>query len=119
MSRLKQLTRRRELLLEQCEAQRLDLAARLARLHAPREGRPLGLERLRGAAPARHPLAWVAALAGLTLLGRSRDVITVLVWLRTALAVMTRAAHVLRVITQMRAQGRGGEGAPHKGATTN
>ncbi|MGH8131872.1 MAG: hypothetical protein ACRETP_01355, partial [Steroidobacteraceae bacterium] len=61
-------------------------------------------------APARHPLAWMAALAGLMLLGRTRDVLTLLAWLRTVLSVAAGAARVVRLITRGRAPRAGGTG---------
>jgi hypothetical protein len=101
MSRLKQLEARRRVLLRRSEEEREELAARLAALnpltvlHDPAQGAAAG--RLR------HPLAWAAALAGLLLLGRTREVLTFVLWARSALALAGRAAHVVRLLTQLRA----------------
>jgi hypothetical protein len=101
MRRLKQLEARRHALLKRSDEQRDDLAARLAQLN------PVSV--LRGSAGGpdgqrlRHPLAWAAALAGMLLLGRTREVLTFILWIRSALALAGRAAHLLRLLTQLRA----------------
>ena len=100
MSRLKQLEARRHALIKRTAEQRDDLAARLTQLS------PAGL--LRGNADGsairglRHPLAWAAALAGLLFLGRTREVLTFVLWIRSALALAGRAAHLVRLLTQLR-----------------
>lgn len=100
MSRLKQLEARRRLLIARCAAQRVELAERLAELD------PLTL--LRGSGPAggasalRHPLAWAAALAGLLFLGRTREVLTFVLWVRSALSLAGRIAQLLRLAAQLR-----------------
>ena len=107
MNRMAELEARRRALLARCEAQRIDLAQRLAALRGePQHGAAgPGAYTLGDAARrARHPLAWVAALAGLTALGRTRDVLTLLVWMRRALSIAARAAQVLGVISQLRAR---------------
>ena len=101
MSRLKQLETRRRVLVRRSEEQREELAARLAALN------PLSV--LRGSAQGavsgrlRHPLAWAAALAGMLFLGRTREILTFVLWIRSALALAGRAAHVARLLTQLRA----------------
>ena len=102
MSRLKELEARRRMLIERCEQQRVDLAVRLGRLDAfallGGGARPPGAARVR-----HHPLAWAAALAGLLLLGRTRELITFVLWVRSALSLAARAAHIVRLIGQRRA----------------
>jgi hypothetical protein len=100
VNRMAELVARRRALLARCEAQRIELAQSLAALR----GEPHGAGAFAGDAArrARHPLAWVAALAGLTALGRTRDVLTLLVWIRSALSVAARAAQVLGIISQLR-----------------
>jgi hypothetical protein len=101
VSRLKQLEARRRTLLRRCEAQREELAARLAQLN------PLSALRLSADGSAlgklRHPLAWAAGVAGLLFLGRTREVLTFVLWIRSALALAGRAAHLVRLVTQRRA----------------
>lgn len=98
---MKQLEARRRVLLRRCEQQREELTARLAQLspaavlRASAEGSAAG--------KLRHPLAWAAALAGLLFLGRTREVLTFVLWIRSALALAGRAAHLVRLLTQLRA----------------
>ena len=99
MSRIKQLEARRRTLVRRCEAQREELAARLARLN-PLPGRRLADGSAGGL---RHPLAWAAALAGLLFLGRTREVLTFVLWVRSALTLAGRAARLVRLLTQLRA----------------
>ena len=103
MSRLAELEMRRSALLARCEVQRLELAQRVAALHAA-GGAGLGAAVAGGgsARAARHPLAWIGALAGLALMGRTRDVLTVLAWVRTALTVGARVAQLLGLISTVR-----------------
>jgi hypothetical protein len=101
MSRMKQLQARRRTLLRRCEAQREDFAARLAQLS------PLSVLRATADGSAarklRHPLAWVAALGGMLLLGSAREVLTFVLWTRSALALAGRAARLVRLLTELRA----------------
>ena len=100
MSRLKQLEARRRVLVRRCDEQRDELAARLAQLS------PASMLRASvggsDAGKLRHPLAWAAALAGLLFLGRTREVLTFVLWIRSALALAGRAAHLVRLLTQLR-----------------
>jgi hypothetical protein len=43
------------------------------------------------------------ALAGMLLLGRTREVLTFVLWVRSALALAARAAHLVRLLMQLRA----------------
>jgi hypothetical protein len=100
VTRLAELEARRRMLLARCEAQRAELAQRMAQLH---QSRPATLAAGGGAAlPARHPLAWIAALGALMLLGRTRDVLKLLVWTSTALSLAARVAQLLRLIRDLR-----------------
>jgi hypothetical protein len=101
VSRVKQLEARRRVLIARCAAQRVELAERLAELD------PLTLLRGVGAGhgrPAlRHPLAWAAVLAGLLFLGRTREVLTFVLWVRSALSLAGRVAQIVRGVTELRA----------------
>jgi hypothetical protein len=88
---LKELEARRRALLERCDAQRAELGARLAQLA------PSGV---RGVL--RNPLTWIAAVAGMLLLGRTREVLTFTLWLRSALSIAGRAATLVRLVSQRR-----------------
>lgn len=104
MSRRAELEARRRVLLERCTAQRSDLAQRFANLRGVGRGLAgLGAAG-EGERPARHPLAWIATLAALSFFGRTRDVLTVLAWVRTALSIASRAAQVLGMVGEVRAR---------------
>jgi hypothetical protein len=107
VSRIRELEERRRMLIERSEQQRVDLAARLGQLDA--------LSLLRGAPAGHHggprlrrPFAWAAAVAGLLLLGRTRELVTFVLWIRSALSLAARAAHILRLIGQLRSPRAGG-----------
>ncbi|HYM27873.1 MAG TPA: hypothetical protein VET66_06970 [Steroidobacteraceae bacterium] len=102
MSRLAELEMRRAALLARCEVQRVELAQRVGALRTA-GGAGLGAV-AGGARAAHHPLAWIAALAGMALMGRTRDVLTVLAWVRTALTVGARIAQLLGLINTVRAR---------------
>jgi len=101
MSRLKQLEARRRALLRRCDEQREELAARLGQLSPAAMLQDAGVTRLG------HPLAWAAALAAMLLFGRTRKVLTAVLWMRSVLAFARRAAQLVRLLAQARtAQGR-------------
>lgn len=97
MSRLKQLEARRRVLLGRCDEQREELAARLGQLGPAAVLQGLDLTRLG------HPLAWGAALAAMLLFGRTRKVLTAVLWMRSVLAFARRATQLVRLLTQARA----------------
>jgi hypothetical protein len=118
VSRLKQLEARRRVLLARCAAQRVELAERLGELD------PLTV--LRGAggggsgiSALRHPLAWAAALAGLLFLGRTREVLTFVLWVRSALSLAGRVAQIVRLATQLRSPRAERESAAPRDAATD
>jgi hypothetical protein len=98
MSRLKQLEARRRVLLGRCEEQREELAARLAQLSPAAVLHDSGLTRLG------HPLAWAAALGAMLFFGRTRKVVTAVLWVREVLAFARRATQLVRLLTQARAR---------------
>ena len=97
MSRLTDLRARRANLLARCAAQRADLARRIAELRPAAAGG--GPEGAQGAARggARHPLGWIAVLAGLMLVTRAREVLSLLVFIRSGAELAVRAVQVLRL----------------------
>jgi len=101
MTRLRQLEKRRRELLRQCEAQREELAGRLAQLNPGTVLQGSALSHLR------HPLAWAAALVGVLLLRRTREVLTFITWARLAVTLAGRVASILRLLTQPRADSPG------------
>ncbi len=99
-----ELQARRRALLARCEAQRLDFSWRLAQLNqGPLRFLSSGAAAL-AARSGRHPLAWVAALAGVLLLGRVRRARSLLAWTRSALTVLARVTEVLGVLRLLRSR---------------
>lgn len=105
MSRITDLEARRRRLLARCELQRVELAQRLEEFtdnplaRVAREVFGAGSGR---GLPLARPLTWAAALAGLLLLRRPRQVLTLLMWARSAATLGSRAAFVLRLLGQLR-----------------
>lgn len=106
MSRITALEARRRELLARCDQQRVDLAQRLEEFKdnplARVAGEIFGAGSGKGL-PLARPLTWAAALAGLLLLRRPRQVLTLLMWARSAATLGSRAAFVLRLLGQLRA----------------
>jgi len=108
MTRMADLQARRRALLARSAQQRVELAQRLAVLR-PHQTRAAGAA---GQYASRHPLAWIAVLAGLMLTRRTREVLSLLVFIRSAVALVTRAAQLLRLIGHARAPRSGGTQNP-------
>ena len=96
MSRLQQLEARRRVLLERCDAQREELADRLGRLSPAAMLQDTGLTGLG------HPLVWTVAFAAMLYFGRTRKVLTAVLWMRSVLAFARRATQLVRLLTQAR-----------------
>ena len=101
MSRMADLEARRRALLARCEEQRLEVAYRLAQI------RPMtqlgGWRHLGGVRPGGRSFAWIAALAALLMLFRTRRLLTGVTWITALLALASRASAVLKVLAQVRA----------------
>ena len=108
MTRMTDLQARRRALLARSAQQRVELAQRLAVLR-PHQMRAAGAA---AQYAARHPLAWIAVLAGLMLTRRTRQVLSLLMFARSAVTLATRAAQLLRLIGQARAPRSGGRQDP-------
>jgi hypothetical protein len=110
VTRTADLEARRRALLARCEAQRAELSHRIARLRLQSPRGAAG-EALPGVGDraylSRHPLAWVVAVGAVLLLGSTREVLSVLGWARTALALASRAAQLMRLVRHARATGGG------------
>lgn len=107
MSRTADLEARRRALLMRCEAQRAELSQRMAQLRAsPRSwfasAGPGDSKNTSSLLRTRHPIAWLAALAGLVLFGRTREVLTGIVWARSALSLVGRVTEVVTLATALR-----------------
>jgi hypothetical protein len=117
MSRLSDLQARRRRLLLRCEVQRADLSRRLGEFKDSPLTRVAG--EMFGAGdgkglPLARPLTWAAALAGVLLLRRPRQVLTLLMWARSAASLGARAGLILRMLGQLRSAR--GEGAHSRAA---
>jgi hypothetical protein len=112
-----ELQARRELLLERCAAQRLELSRRLNELRGslPLAGLARGGAGV-AAQGARHPLAWLAVLGALLAFARTRRVLSLFMVLRSALTFTTRAATLMKILSEWRAAGRARSGAAERGA---
>lgn len=105
MRRLEELEVRRRALLARCEAQRAELSWRMAQLSPRRWAQATGGSGASagdGRAGARHPLAWVVAVAALLLLKRPRDALALLVRARGALTLISRTAQVVSLVRGLR-----------------
>jgi hypothetical protein len=104
MTRIAELRARRRMLLARCEAQRAELGQRMQQLYEQSRPGTLAAASGRGPQPGSHPFAWIAALAGLMLFGRTREVLKLLVWVRAGLSIASRVAQLLRMIAYLRAR---------------
>jgi hypothetical protein len=100
---MQELEARRVALLQRCAEQRVELGTRISFL------REAPWRWLRGSGggdaaftATRHPLAWIAALGGLMLFGRTRQVLTGLVWARSALGLISKVAQVATLVSALR-----------------
>jgi hypothetical protein len=107
VSRVRDLEARRLALLARCEAQRAELSQRLTQLRDS-PGNWLGIGRAGTGGPismlkrTRHPLAWLAAVAGLVAFGRTREVLTAIVWARSAISLVARVTQVVSLASSLR-----------------
>lgn len=102
MNRLQALEARRQDLLLRCEAQRLEIAYRLAQAGPTARLNALK-QRIGPQGAASHPLALIAGLAGLLLIVRTRKLLTGVTWIGGLIALASRATTLLRVFAQLRA----------------
>jgi hypothetical protein len=109
VSRMRELRARRAVLLARCAEQRADLARRIAELRRGAVGGGDGAEAAaRGGA--RHPLSWIVVLGGLMLVTRAREVLSLLLFMRSAVALAARGLQLLRLVG-LRTAGRSAGGA--------
>ncbi len=95
-----ELEARRQILLNRCEEQRLELAYRFEQLR-PRE-QLAAWTRHSAARSSRSPLAWIAGAVGLLLMLRRRRALANVGWITGLFALATRATSILRVLAQLR-----------------
>lgn len=108
MRRADELAARRRVLLARCEAQRAELEYRFAQLRPRRWASAAARAAAAGLASGgaqrvgRHPLAWLALLGSFVALGRTREMLTFLVWARSALTLASRATQILTLVGSLR-----------------
>jgi hypothetical protein len=104
MRRADELAARRRVLLARTETQRAELEYRFAQLSPRRWARAAAAGIASGGVRrvGRHPLAWLAVVAGFLVLGRTREMLTALVWARSALSLLSRATQVLSLFGSLR-----------------
>lgn len=105
MSRTSELEARRRALLARCDEQRAELAYRLEQIRPAAQ-----VADWTSRAPqfaANHPLAWVAAVAGIVALFRPRKLVSWLTFATGALSILSRATTLLKLFATLRSLRRG------------
>lgn len=100
MSRTAELEARRKMLLARCEEQRAELAYRIEQIR-PSAQVASWTERAPHMA-ANHPLAWIAALAGIVTLFRPKRVLSWLTFASGAMSILSRATALLKLFSTLR-----------------
>jgi hypothetical protein len=100
MSRTAELEARRRVLLARCGEQRAELAYRLEQLR-PSAQVANWSHRAPGLA-ANHPLAWIAALAGIVSLFRPKKLLSWMTFATGALSILSRATSLLKLFATLR-----------------
>ena len=104
MSRTAELEARRKVLLARCEEQRAELAYRIEQIRPAAQvmnwtqrapGLGLGLA-------ANHPLAWIAALAGIVTLFRPKRLLSWITFASGAVSILSRATALLKLFATLR-----------------
>lgn len=105
MSRIQELEEKRRALLAKCEEQRAELTYRLEQLRPAAQ-----LANLSERAPAmalNHPLAWLAALAGVVTLLKPRRMLSWLTFATGAMSILSRATALWKVFQSLRSLRQG------------
>lgn len=105
MSRMQELEERRRALLLRCEEQRAELAYRLEQIRPSAQ-----IANFTQRAPAmamNHPLAWLAAVAGVVTLLRPKRLLSWLTFATGAVSILSRATHLLKVFMALRSLRQG------------
>jgi hypothetical protein len=100
MSRTSDLEARREALLARCDEQRAELAYRLEQLRPSAQMANWG-SRGPGLA-ANHPLAWIAALAGIVSIFRPKRLLSWMTFATGAISILSRASTLLKLFATLR-----------------
>ena len=102
---MKELEERRRALLMKCEEQRAELAYRLEQIRPAAQ-----IANFTQRAPAmamNHPLAWVAAVAGIVTLLRPKRLLSWLTFATGAVSILSRATQLLKVFVALRSLRQG------------
>ena len=105
MSRTSDLEARRRTLLTRCEEQRAELAYRLEQLRPSAQIAGWGA-RAPGLA-ANHPLAWLAAAAGIIGLFRPKKLLSWMTFATGAISILSRATTLLKLFATLRSLRKG------------
>ncbi|HEY6484275.1 MAG TPA: hypothetical protein VIY54_12195 [Steroidobacteraceae bacterium] len=101
MRRMAELEARRQTLLQSCDAQRVELAYRLEQI---RPAAQISAWTRRGpTAAGRHSFTWIAGLVSLLMMLRRTRRLGRITWVTGAIALVSRAATILRLIVRARA----------------
>ena len=100
MSRTSDLEARRLALLARCDEQRAELAYRLEQLRPSAQMANWGT-RAPGIA-ANHPLAWIAALAGIVRCSGRRELLSWMTFATGAISILSRATTLLKLFSTLR-----------------
>jgi hypothetical protein len=100
MSRTAELEARRQALLARCDEQRAELAYRLEQLRPSAQMASWG-NRAPGLA-SNHPLAWLAALAGIVSLFRPKKLLGWMTFATGAVSILSRATTLLKLFATLR-----------------
>ena len=105
MSRTSDLEARRRMLLARCDEQRAELAYRLEQMR-PAAQVADWTSRAPGFA-ANHPLAWIAALAGIVALFRPKKLVSWLTFATGVMSILSRATTLLKLFATLRSLRQG------------
>ncbi len=104
MSRTSELETRRRTLLVRCEEQRAELAYRLEQLKPSAQVEGWGARAAGGLGgmAANHPLAWLAAVAGIISLFRPKRMLSWMTFATGAISILSRASTLLKLFATLR-----------------
>jgi YqjK-like protein len=105
MSRMSDLEARRRMLLARCDEQRAELAYRLERIRP--SAHVADWTARAPAFAANHPLAWIAAVAGLVALFRPKKLVSWLTFATGAMSILSRVTTLLKLFATLRSLRKG------------
>jgi hypothetical protein len=105
VSRIQELEERRRALLARCDEQRAEIAFRLERIRPAAQ--VAGFAQRAPSMAANHPLAWVAALAGIVTLFRPKRLLSWVTLATGAGSILSRASQLLKVFVALRSLRKG------------